>query len=492
MLLPFVIASTINHIAAGGNVNFRGTGQLRKSQITDEVLRELTFSDAVLAEYEEGLRHMFVSLPKNAHGRLEHQAVRTAMHRFFVARHGWWLRGFELSATPDDDSSAALEKDRVPEFLQEAFEKVNHGEGADLHDLAALAAAVEQLVEKETRAHLSDCYEAVQVPQQGSVERSVARAVVHTYFMSFILEHNWTVDGRDDLKNKTHVFAARYPLYKNATDWLFSVFNRVLGQATHADFNQSLKVATTMGQEYHDLNDNECTELRSTLQQMESRKAGRVRLSVFYNMSIHSHWRFTEKIQTLRDLGTLDDSDPKNMYVIIPNYAMARPNCVNASNVYEICCPNTCEVIQSHLEKEVGGATATPDHLSQLVANLKPDGSMASYPRTLPSALVDRLNQVADHHQGLVPLHGRLFKQWLHHAYPLECPYPHEAGTTNPKAWTGQDSDQASDDEMMRHVRADVCAINPEGKIDCGEESTELPWSTAEELLISGPARSKP
>lgn len=487
MFMPFVIALAVDHGAASGNVNFRGTGQLQRSQVTDEVMRELTFSDAALAEYEEGLRHMFVSLPKNKLGRLGHQAVRTAMHRFFVNRHGWWLRGFELTSSPDEDSSAALDKDRVPEFLQETFEKANLDHGADLHDLAALAASVEQLVEKETRAHLTDCYEAVQVPQQGAVERSVARAVIHTYFMSFILEHNWTVDGRDDLKNKTHVFAARYPLYKNATDWLFSVFNREMGQATQADFNQTLKVANTMGQEYHDLNDAECTELSSTLQKMESRKAGRVRLSVFYNMSIHSHWRFTEKVQTLRNLGALDDADPKNMYVIIPNYAMARPNCVNASNVFEICCPNTCEVIQSHLEREVSGATATPDHIEQLVANLASDGSTVSYPRTLSEPLIQRLNQVADHHQGLVPLHGRLFKQWLHHAYPLVCPYPHEAGTTNPKAWTGEDSDQATDDEIMQHVQADTCAVNPEGRIDCGEESTELPWSTAEELLVSGP-----
>jgi len=103
------------------------------------------------------------------------------------------------------------------------------------------------------------------------------------------------------------------------------------------------------------------------------------------------------------------------------------------------------------------------------------------------AVLRSRLEQVAESHGGHVPLHGRLFKQWLHHVFPLDCPYPHEAGTTNLGAWTGQDSDQASDEEMRRHVEADTCSVGADGHLDCGEESAELPWSSAEELLIVGP-----
>merc|ERR1719350_255858 len=116
------------------------------------------------------------------------------------------------------------------------------------------------------------------------------------------------------------------------------------------------------------LNDNECNDLRATLQNVESRKPGRVRLSVFYNMSLHSHWKFNEKVDTLRDLGALDESDPSAKYVIITNYAMARPNCVNASNIYEICCPNACEGIQSYLERYIGNSTASVQRIAKLVA----------------------------------------------------------------------------------------------------------------------------
>merc|ERR1719456_231046 len=34
---------------------------------------------------------------------------------------------------------------------------------------------------------------------------------------------------------------------------------------------------------------------------------------------------------------------------------------------------------------------------------------------------------------GGINLHGRLLGQWLHYAYPHECPYPQLAGTSTPQ-----------------------------------------------------------
>jgi len=460
---------------AAGRVNFRGAGQLQKSQINEALLDEMAHTDKDLASYEEGLRHMFVSLPKNGHGNLGHEAVRTALHRYFVHRHGWWLRGLYLSAS-SDNATTVEEKDRVPDLLQEAFEKRSLERGADLHALAALAASVDDLVTKETRAHLEDSYMATQATSDHDVNLDLGRQIIRTYFMSFLLEHNWTVENSDDLQQKGRIFSARYPLYGNASAWLSDVFQHATGSAPVVGLDTMLGVANKIGEEYHVLNDRECTDLRGALQQMESKKPGRVRLSVFYNMSLHSHWKFNEKVETLRDLGALDESDPAAKYVIISNYAMARPNCVNASNIYEICCANECEHIMGHLERSIGNSTATPQRIVELVSQLKS--------QELPKALLSRLGQVADHHGGVVPLHGRLFAQWLHHAYPLECPYPHERGTTNPTAWTGQESDQATDDEMRQHIEADTCSVNADGRMDCGEDSADLPWNTAEELLV--------
>merc|ERR1740121_3131656 len=106
------------------------------------------------------------------------------------------------------------------------------------------------------------------------------------YFMSFILEHNWTVENKEDLLKKNKVFQARYPLYTDASGWLYEVFSKELGGEQTIDFSKTLQVANRIGERYHDLNDVECGGLRSALQGVESRKAGRVRLSVFYNMSL--------------------------------------------------------------------------------------------------------------------------------------------------------------------------------------------------------------
>merc|ERR1719410_1132043 len=45
----------------------------------------------------------------------------------------------------------------------------------------------------------------------------------------------------------------------------------------------------------------------------------------------------------------------------------------------------------------------------------------------LPDNLVKKLAYIANRHGNAVPLHGRLFAQWLHFAFPHECPYPHAA-----------------------------------------------------------------
>merc|ERR1719387_1072567 len=38
--------------------------------------------------------------------------------------------------------------------------------------------------------------------------------------------------------------------------------------------------------------------------------------------------------------------------------------------------------------------------------------------------LRSKLEEIAAKGNGRVPLHGRLFSQWLHYAFPYECPYP--------------------------------------------------------------------
>merc|ERR1719333_506898 len=73
--------------------------------------------------------------------------------------------------------------------------------------------------------------------------------------------------------------------------------------------------------------------------------------------------------------------------------------------------------------------------------------STVPVPRNLPAQLLGRLEEIANHHGGAVPLHGRLFAQWMHHVFPHECPYPHVSETTSQQTadqWTSESGIEAS------------------------------------------------
>merc|ERR1719230_2120535 len=57
--------------------------------------------------------------------------------------------------------------------------------------------------------------------------------------------------------------------------------------------------------------------------------------------------------------------------------------------------------------------------------------SSPTEPRNLSAPLLARLQQISAYHNDGIPLHGRLFAQWLHYAYPRECPFPQKNGFFN-------------------------------------------------------------
>merc|ERR1712194_415768 len=127
---------------------------------------------------------------------------------------------------------------------------------------------------------------------------------------------------------------------------------------------------------------------------------------------------------------------------------------------------------------EVEAPTATPRQLVDVISSLPSDSVDA--PRNLSSALVSRLDDIAARHKGSVPLYGRLFAQWMHHAYPRECPYPHVSGTSSP----------VSPEEWMAMKGEDALDVTEEElPLEMGEDS--LPWDGIEELLIGDQLSSR-
>merc|ERR1719162_670046 len=170
---------------------------------------------------------------------------------------------------------------------------------------------------------------------------------------------------------------------------------------------------------------------------------------------------------------------------MIPNYLMSKSNCLTSSAFYAICCSNECEGLLRHVEEMIASPSASPTRVADVISSLPSDSVDA--PRNLSSTLRGRLDEIARHHGGEVPLYGRLFSQWMHHAYPRECPFPHVSGTTSPMSpeqWMVDGrSDEASKEEVEKYL-----ALVPEQ----GSVAEELPWSAVEELVVDSGRPSAP
>merc|ERR1719330_1455728 len=110
-------------------------------------------------------------------------------------------------------------------------------------------------------------------------------------------------------------------------------------------------------------------------------------------------------MEYLSEIGALDDSDPANPSVVVPNYFSSPSSCSRPSSYYFACCISECESLRGFLERRLGSPDASPQQILGLVAEL-PSTSVEA-PRTLPAQLIQRLESVAAMHGGHAPLHSR-------------------------------------------------------------------------------------
>ena len=204
----------------------------------------------------------------------------------------------------------------------------------------------------------------------------------------------------------------------------------------------------------------------------------------------NAKYQFSESVQYLQEIGALDESG-REKKVRIANYLQGPSNCIASSSYYSICCLSECEGLLNELEAKVQAPTAEPAQLLDLVGHIS--SATVDAPRELPSGLVRRLQDIADHNEGQVPLHGRLFAEWLHYAFPHECPYPkvfQEAKALTPQFWALK---KMSVDAEERLEIASTATLQPENATQAtpGGEA-EIAWSS-EELLHAheAPARKR-
>lgn len=309
--------------------------------------------------------------------------------------------------------------------------------------------------------------------------------VIDAYMMVYIIGGEIATMTPEEVRAMQNDIAHMYPGWSDTQVWLRDIQGAVAynhrGQTNpfaggELDFLRTAHIVEEVGERYGGFQDLECRNLKRGLMEREGKVPGRVPLSAFFKKDLDGNFLFTESVQYLRQSGALDETDPNRPSVMIPNYLTSPSNCLTSSSFYSVCCRDECESLMAHLEGQIGAPTATSGQIAALAAALPSDTIEA--PRVLSAPLVRRLEDIAKNHQGRIPLHGRLFAQWMHHAYPRECPFPHLAGTKvlNEEAW----NEVASEEEMLMYTKAavsDVHFISEDAKLEA------LPWVADEELL---------
>jgi len=495
LLLIFgaTLASSLVSLQATEFLGAQGRGHSVSKEVVEQMLlMELpgSSSAARLSALKEQFQTVFAALPKNEKGQLEPSTVRYVLHRHFVQKHGWHVKGLDpegdgwnsSSVSPSDDIMKGL----APAYIQELFAKRLHGDGLQVEDLAVFAATLDDLIFQESLGGLKDAYDKLHVSTGEVVSDDVFDMAVRAFLSNLIGGDYAKFDGIEDMPDLEALARDFFPEYDDIVMWVRDLFRtqdyRAISSSNPfvkkdgVSFDRAADLLQDVVHHFGRLSEAECRTLREDLVNMEQAGTGRVLLSDFYaNRELQLH----ESVDYLRNLGALEDEGgPPRL--IIANYISSPSRCMPFSSYYSVCCADTCDTLMGSLERDIGHPRASPARIAELVTALPSETVDA--PRNLSTVLLARLDEIASHHNGHVPIHGRLFLQWMHHAYPRECSYPHAAGTTKPVTqdeWLRMNSKiddaMATEDEQKSHVSAEPLS-KPMGLED-------LPWSAVEELV---------
>jgi len=230
--------------------------------------------------------------------------------------------------------------------LQELYEQRLGSRGLNLRELAVLASTLEQVVHEASLGWLGAAYRVLQIPTTGRVSAEQVGEVLSLYMMMF-------VTGEDLLAtNQSEVLAVRneihdiYPAWDDTQVWLRDVEQDVAhGRRARGNpfvggalpFEEVGHIVDDVHDRYGKWQNAECMDMKDRLLALEdTRGSGRVSLARFYSGRDSAEWQFSESVDYLRQLGALDESDPKRLRVIVPNYIGGANNCLAFSSEWLI------------------------------------------------------------------------------------------------------------------------------------------------------------
>jgi hypothetical protein len=408
--------------------------------------------------------------------------MKYAMRRYFMATHAWVVKGFEehADATSDSNSEQSILQSKVPDFVRSALEQRFQHEGFALDDMVSMIAVVESLVFNEGVRGVALSFEVNSLDAGSILSQRQLQDVMDSYFMIEMLEGSPDIKAHTADKNKVNEL---YPNWDEARIFMTDIaasdgFNRNSVSNPFAVniymFEDLVRLAGRISEEFGPWSSYECHNMKELLTEKDVHGTGRVKLSDFYKASQDGAWQFLEPSEYLWQLGALDESSSYlGPQVMIANYITGNSNCISSAPFFSVCCLNECDLIYEQIESEISAPNGTVDQILDAVEML-PSFTEVS------EKMIRRLEEISTIDGGSIPLHGRLFAQWLHFMFPRDCPYPHETGSITPKQWreqVGHELSAVTEDEVKQHLEAAHASRDPSP--DAGDNM----WDFQETLM---------
>jgi len=439
----------------------------------------------------EHLGTTWQALPKVQSGRVTLRSLRHVVHRYFLQSYGISMEG--LGSTQGIAELSWLMQ-AVPLHVREMLEGNGASEEFSLGDAVSLILAIEVVVEDSTQGALLDAYRW----QQRSVKEDLSFSEMHGVLNAFLIR--WAVGDTDlfqevqrNLSIPEHFFHNWNQMESFARGILRSFEDsssrspRYSGRPQDAtwnplserfSFSDASILATMVVTSFASFMEVECQSEKADFATMDTALTGRIPVADFYQARLNGNWRFSESTDYLRQVGALDESSSwHGPRVIITNYIHQPNNCMITTESYSVCCRYECEDYMDELEAKVAAPQASAEKLVSLVQEIA--STHSDSPPEVSEALRARLHQIAEANGGAVPLHGRLFAQWLHYVFPHECVFPHASGVT---ASSPVASRSATQREIRDHIRKRN-SMSRDGRTTEDEVESMSQWSYEEELL---------
>jgi len=388
-----------------------------------------------LARIEGSIRQTFQALPKNAIGRLAPRSVRHLVHSYFAKEHGWQIKGLEplgMRANISDALETNILRDKSPAMVEQLVEAHQSDRGLALVDVAAMIAMLERLILDESTNLLHVAYHLNVVSAGEQVEPLELHEILRSYLLLVemgVRGNHTDIELHQEIKQRVAAVGKGWPTLVefeadavNGYDYHIKDVSNPFVEKFFS-FEEAAHVVDDLAEKYGKFQNAECSRMKDDLMSLDTDGTGLIPLSTFYLRSDKREYQFTESIEYLREISAVDDSWQREPRVRIANYVAGPSNCIASSNYYSVCCLNECDKLLNELEGSILAPSAPPERLVDLVGNMT--SSSMSSPRPVSVELQSRLQSIADRSHGEVPLHGRLFAQWLHYAFPYECAFPH-------------------------------------------------------------------